>query len=326
MYAVRLREFGPAENLRYEEVDDPRPAPGEVRIRVEAAGVHVLDTRLREGLSGGPFPAPSLPTIPGREVAGAVDALGAGVDPVWRGQQVVAHLGPDGHGYAELAVRAVDNVHPVADGLTAAAAVAMIGTGRTAMGILEVAELSARDVVLVTAAAGGIGGLLVQAARNAGATVVGVAGGAAKLAAVRRLGAHVAVDYTLPDWPDTVRDALGGRAVTVTLDGVGGQSGRAALELTGQGGRVLMFGWSAGEPTARTPADVTDRGLRVESELPGRIMRRPGGIAPLEQAALAAATTGTLVPTVQTFPLAQAAAAHTALQRRETIGKVVLVP
>ncbi|CAO5246027.1 zinc-binding dehydrogenase [Frankia sp. AgKG'84/4] len=326
MYAVRLHEFGPAENLRYEVVEDPRPGPGEVRIRVEAAGVHVIDTRLREGIPSGPLPAPTLPTVPGREVAGAVDEVGVGVDPAWRGQRVVAHLGPDGHGYAERAVRSVAHIHPVADELTAATAVAMIGTGRTTMGVLEVAALTARDVVLITAAAGGIGGLLVQAARHAGATVVGVAGGAAKVEAVRRLGAHVAVDYTLPDWPDAVRDALEGRPVTVTLDGVGGRSGRAALDLTGRGGRVLMFGWSAGEPTAVTPADVAERGLRVESELPGRIMRRPGGIAALEDAALAAATAGTLVPSIQAFPLARAAAAHSALERRETIGKVVLVP
>jgi NADPH2:quinone reductase len=325
MYAVRLHEFGPAENLRYEEVDDPVPAPGQVRISVEAAGVHLVDTRLREGFAGGPFTRPSLPTVPGREVAGTVDAVGTDVDEGWLGQRVVAHLGPDGHGYAELAVRAVDHVHPLGDGLAASAAVAMIGTGRTAIGILDVAELTARDVVLITAAAGGVGGLLVQAARNAGATVVGVAGGAAKTAVVRRLGADVAVDYTLPGWPDAVREGLDGRTVTVTLDSVGGQNGRAALELTGPGGRFLVFGWSEGSPTPITTADVMERGLLVAAVLGPRMLRRPGGIAALEEAALAAAAAGTLLPTVQTFPLAQAAAAHTALESRATIGKVVLL-
>lgn len=82
MHAVRLHEFGPAENLRYEEVPDPVPGPGQVRVRVHAAGVHLVDTLLRAGpAAGGPFPAPELPTIPGREVAGVVDAVGDGVDP-----------------------------------------------------------------------------------------------------------------------------------------------------------------------------------------------------------------------------------------------------
>ncbi|SNQ49889.1 Zn-dependent oxidoreductase, NADPH:quinone reductase [Frankia canadensis] len=325
MYAIRLHEFGPADNLRYEEVDDPRPGPGEVRIAVEAAGVHLIDTRLRAGVASGPLAVPSLPTIPGREVAGTVDAVGDNVDEGWLGQRVVAHLGPRGQGYAQLAVREVEHVHPVAPALDASTAVAMIGTGRTALGVLDVAELTADDVVLITAAAGGLGSLLVQAARNAGAVAVGLAGGAAKTAAVRRLGADVAVDYRRPGWPDEVRAALDGRSVTVTLDGVGGDTGRAALELTGPAGRFLVFGWSAGAPTPITTADVVQRGLLVASVLGARMLRRPGGLAALEEAALAAATAGTLVPAVHTFPLAEAAAAHAALENRGTIGKVVLL-
>ncbi|CAJ64932.1 MULTISPECIES: zinc-binding dehydrogenase [Frankia] len=326
MYAVRLHEFGPASNLRHEQVDDPVPAAGQVRIAVAAAGVHLVDTTLRQGWAGGPFQRPELPTIPGREVAGTVDAVGPGVDDGWLGRRVVAHLGQAGQGYAQLAVREVDNVHPIPPTLDAPAAVAMIGTGRTAIGILDVAELTAEDVVLITAAAGGIGSLLVQAARGVGATVVAIAGGAVKVAAARRLGADLAVDYTLADWPDAVRAALDGRTVTVTLDGVGGPAGRAALELIGPAGRYYTFGWAAGSPTTITTEDVTERGLLVASVLGPRMFRRPGGLAALEEAALAAAAAGTLVPAVQTFPLAEAAAAHAALEGRATTGKVVLLP
>lgn len=93
MHAIRLHAFGPAENLRYEEVADPTPGPGQVRIAVEAAGVHLLDTALREG-ERGPLPEPTrLPTIPGREVAGVVESLGEGVAALWLGKSVVAHLG-----------------------------------------------------------------------------------------------------------------------------------------------------------------------------------------------------------------------------------------
>ena len=171
MHAIRLHAFGPAENLRYEEVADPEPGRGQVRIHVEAAGVHLVDTTIREGrLEGSPIPKPQLPTIPGREVAGVVDALGPDVDAAWLGRRVVAHLGPTGSGgYGELVVCATDRLH-VLDGLSAEHAVAMIGTGRTTLAILDLADLRADDVVLVTAAAGGIGSLLVQAARNVGAT------------------------------------------------------------------------------------------------------------------------------------------------------------
>jgi threonine dehydrogenase-like Zn-dependent dehydrogenase len=186
MRAIRLHAFGPAENLRYEEVDDPEPGDGQVRIAVSASGVHLIDAAIREGVQGGPFPLPGLPMIPGREVAGVVTALERVADPNWLGQRVVAHLGQASGGCAEQTVANVESLHAIPDGLSDDAAVTMIGTGRTAMGILEVAQLRPDDVVLVTAAAGGLGNLLVQEARAVGATVVGVASGPAKVRLVRQ--------------------------------------------------------------------------------------------------------------------------------------------
>jgi NADPH:quinone reductase len=326
MHAIRLHAFGPAENLLYEEVDDPQPGPGQARIAVAAAGVHLIDTVLREGRAMGPLALPDLPTTPGREVAGVVDALGPQVDEQWLGRRVVAHLGAASGGYAELAVRETEALHAVPDGLADDAAVAMIGTGRTALAVLEVAQLTAEDVVLVTAAAGGLGSLLVQAARNAGATVVGVAGGPAKVQRIRQLGAGVAVDYSAAGWSDAVREALDGREVTVALDGVGGALGRGALELLAVGGRLVLFGWSSGEPTELSIGDLYSRGLTVSAAIGARIAQRPGGLRDLEERALAAAADGQLVPLVQRFALAEAAAAHTAIQARATVGKTVLVP
>jgi NADPH:quinone reductase len=317
MRAVRLHEFGPASNLRYEEVADPAPAAGQVRIAVAAAGVHLIDTTIRSGVQMGPLPLPELPAIPGREVAGVVDALGEGVSDRWLGRRVVAHLGPASAGYAELAVREAERLHELPDGVDAAVAVAMIGTGRTAMAILDTARIEAGDVVLVTAAAGGLGALLSQAARGAGATVIGAAG-PNKL---DRVTADVAIDYTRPDWPDSVRAGLGGREVTVALDGVGGDAGRAAFELLARGGRHVLYGWSAGEMTPISSGDIVARGLTVSSALV-----RPGSIRELEERALAAAAQRRLVPLLTTFPLADAAAAHAALEARRTVGKVVLTP
>lgn len=326
MHAIRQYEFGQPSTLRYEEVDDPHPAEGQVRIAVAASGVHLLDTSIRRGEQGGPFPLPELPMTPGREVAGVVDALGAGVDPGWLGKRVVAHLGQASGGYAEYAVREVDALHELPGMVADDVAVAMIGTGRTALGILETARLTSDDVVLVTSAAGGLGTLLVQAARNAGATAIGLAGGSEKVGRVRANGAQIAVDYTREGWADEVRAALGERAVSVVLDGVGGEHGRTALELLGVDGRLLLFGWSAGEPTRLDAWDVVGRGITVMPAVGRKLLSRPGGLRELETRALAAAAEGELRPEVSSqFPLAKAADAHAALEARQTVGKVILV-
>ncbi|MFC8513006.1 zinc-binding dehydrogenase [Streptomyces sp. NPDC057257] len=326
MHAIRLHAFGPAENLRYEEVEDPAPGPGQVRIAVEAAGVHLLDTALREGAQG-PLPAPVvLPTIPGREVAGVVESLGDGVAALWLGKRVVAHLGFAPGGYAELAVTDVERVHEIPENLDFAEAVAMIGTGRTAMGIVQFAELGPGAVAVIPAAAGGIGTLLVQYAKNSGAVVVGLAGGPEKTARVEANGADLAVDYNDPDWPGKVRAFLGGRPATVVLDGVGGDAAREAVGLLGPGGRHIVFGWSAEGIGGGEPYLVDG----VSEQVLGPVMMRKAGgpdpVRTLELRALAEAAAGRLAPAVQRFPLAEAAAAHRALETRGTTGKVVLEP
>jgi NADPH2:quinone reductase len=167
---------------------------------------------------------------------------------------------------------------------------------------------------------------LIQAAQNAGAVSVGVAGGPAKVSRVAELGASVAVDYLQRDWPAAVRQSLD-REVTVALDGVGGTIGRQAMELVGVGGRLIMFGWSSGQPMELSAGDLYAGGLTVSAAIGPRMLQRPGGLRSLETAALAAAANSQLVPHVgQRFPLAQAAAAHRAVETRNTVGKTVLVP
>ncbi|MGN6695276.1 MAG: zinc-binding dehydrogenase [Aquihabitans sp.] len=327
MHAIRLHQFGPPDQLVSEELPDPQAGPDEVRIAVAAAGVHVVDTTIRAGISGGPFPLPDLPMTPGREVAGVVDQVGDGADPDLLGARVVAHLGMASGGYAELAVTAAAALQPIPRGVTDEEAVAMIGTGRTTMGILEQSDLAADDVVLVTAAAGGIGSLLVQAARHAGALVVGVAGGPEKVALVQELGAAVAVDYLRAEWPERVRAGLGGRRVTLGFDSVGGEVSRQLLDLMAPGGRIRVYGWSAGE-YEETPAELLAEREVTSAMVLGRpMLERPGGIRGLEDASLAALAEGWLRPVINPpFPLAHAAKAHEAISSRATVGKVVLVP
>ncbi len=310
MHAIRHHAFGPASVLRLEELPDPVPGPGQVRIAVEAAGVHLLDAFLRAGDGPATMASPELPMVPGREVAGVVDGLGAEVDERWLGRRVVTHLGPTGRGgYAEQVLADATRLHDVPPGLDAATAVAAIGTGRTAAGILDLAALTAEDVVVVTSAAGGLGTLLLQGARNAGARAVGLTS-RTKLHVARRFGAETTIDYRDPEWPAVLRAAE--PRLTVLLDGVGGEVPRRVHRMLVPGGRTVRFsGDREGYPGGRV-VDVL--GPAIASRVPE-----------LEKAALEAAADGSRVPYVgSVFPLAEAARAHEALETRQALGKVVL--
>ncbi|WP_433659688.1 zinc-binding dehydrogenase [Nocardia sp. CA-128927] len=323
MYAIVLHTFGPAENLKYETVPDPTPGPGQVRIAIKAAGVHLIETAMRAGLPIGP-PLPELPAVFGGEVAGIVDAVGPEVDASWLGAAVVTSRSQSG-GYAELTVAELPMLHRIPDGLDYAAAVAMIVTGTTTTEVLDIAGLTADDVVLVNSAAGGVGRLIVQHARNIGARVIGAAGGPAKVAAVDTLGADLAVDYNEPDWTDQVRQAFGDRAVTVVLDGVMGEKGRAAVGLLAEGGRYITYGNASREPFEPDAEKLQEQGITAINAL-SIMLSKPREVRNEESRALAAAAEGSMVPTVHTFPLDKAADAHAALENRATTGKVVLVP
>jgi NADPH2:quinone reductase len=326
MLAIRQHEFGGPEQLHLEEVDDPQPGPAEVRIRVKAAGVHLIDTAVRRGERAGPLPPPTLPMTPGREVAGIVDVVGPAVDPDLVGKLVAVDLGARSGGYAQLAIAGADALRVIPAGLGFEAAVAMVGTGRTAMGILETAAPVEGDVAVVSAAAGGIGSILVQALGDAGATVVGLAGGEEKMAVVERLGASAVIDYLSESWPDRVRAAVEPHPVTLGLDGVGGEVGREVLEFIGVGGRLVMYGTASGSLTPLTAEDLYARGITAAAAIGVRLIQRPGGLHDLEVRALQAAADGRIEPLTDRFALGDAAAAHRAMEGRENIGKVVLVP
>jgi NADPH2:quinone reductase len=320
VHAIRLHAFGPPEQLVLDEVPDLAAGPGEVRIAVEASGVHLLDTTLRRG-EAGPVPLPELPTVPGREVAGVVDSVGPGADPAWLGQRVVAHLGQVPGGYADQAVTSTEKLFPVPGHVSLPDAVAAVGTGRTALGVVELEPPAADDVVFVPSAAGGLGWLLVQSSVAAGATVVAAARGS-RTDALAGLGADLVVDYGDPAWAERVRE-LG--AVTLVYDGVGGDVGRTALELLRPGGRLVMFGFSSGSPTQLTTGDLIGRAITAGWSLGPRMTALPGGIPGLAARALAKVAAGEWQPLVSTYPLAEAASAHADLEGRRALGKVVLL-
>lgn len=320
MHAIRHHAFGSPEQLVLDDLPDLKPGAGQVRIAVEACGVHLLDTTIRRG-EPGPLPSPDLPTVPGREVAGTVDDVGPGADRSWLGRRVVAHLGPVPGGYAEQAVTAVETLFPVPDHVSFPDAVAAVGTGRTALGVVELEPAAPDDVVLVPSAAGGLGWLLVQDAVARGARVVAAAGGPERTARLADLPGDVTVvDYAQPGWEAQV----GG--VTLVYDGVGGDVGRAALEQLRPGGRLVMFGYSSGTPTRVTTEDLLGRSISAGWSLGPRMVALPGGIPGLAGRALERVAAGTWRPLVTTYPLAEAARAHADLEGRRALGKVVLLP
>ncbi|MEU9511856.1 zinc-binding dehydrogenase [Micromonospora sp. NPDC048169] len=315
MRAVWLREFGGPEVLVPGTAPDPAPGPGQVLVDVAHANITFVETMFRA--SGfGPFGA-ELPVIPGNGVGGTITALGPDADPALAGRVVVTATGGTG-GYAERVVVDQAAPVPVPPGLPLDAAVALMADGRTALMLARAAGLRRGDRVLVEAAAGGVGSLLTQSAAAAGATVVAAAGGARKVGLLRAAGLDVVVDYRQAGWTDRVRDAVG--AVDVVFDGVGGSIAREAFGLLDRGGRMLSFGL-AGGTWADIPAEAAAaRGVTLLSPRPG-----PDELRALTEAALAEGAAGRLRPLIgQRFPLDRAAAAHAAIEARETVGKTLL--
>jgi NADPH2:quinone reductase len=334
MRAIVVREYGGPEVLRIEELPDPVAGPGELLVRVAASGIQFIETQTRAGTLQGVSPvAPkSLPWIPGREVAGEVIAVGDDVSADWIGRRVTgvtveSPSGPGG-GYAELARVGVDAAHLLPHTLGYPEAVSLLGTGRTALGLVEMAGVGRGETVLVESAAGAVGLLSMQLAHAAGAErVIGLARGAEKLKLAEEFGADAAIDYSTPGWPEQVRAAAPG-GVTVVFDALGGEVGAAAVELLADEGRFLIFGFSSGAMTKPDADFVAEHRISILSYFgPPTGVRSPDAQFRLSSDVLAAAAEGSLRPHVGArFPLAEAAAAHAAIVQRRTTGKTVLEP
>jgi NADPH2:quinone reductase len=318
MRAVVIRDFGSPQVLEPVEVPDPKPKVGEVVIDVEYASVTFVETQVRAGRAPNPRMLPDLPAVLGNGVGGTVSVIGSDVDAGLLGRRVIASLSGTG-GYAERAAVAVGRLIDVPDEVTLRDATALLADGRTAVGLARRAVMRATDTVLVEAAAGGVGTLLVQLARAAGATVVALAGSERKLAVARDLGADIAISYAAADWAGQVRDATGG--ADVVFDGVGGQVGVTSFGLLRPGGRFVPFGMASGAFAPVPPDLAKQRRIAVLSSAPPTAYE----MREYTTAALALAASGQLRPVIgQVLDLAKAAGAHAAIEARETIGKTLL--
>ncbi len=317
MKAVWLEEFGGPEVLVTDDAPDPVPGPGQALIEVSFANITFVETMFRA--SGfGPFET-KLPMIPGNGVGGVVVSVGAEVDDRLTGKRVVASTGGSG-GYAERVAVDAGGIVEVPEGLELDDAVALLADGRTAMMLVRKAGVREGERVLVEAAAGGVGTLLVQLARAAGARVVAAAGGASKVEVARGTGVEVAVDYRESGWAEQVREAVG--ALDVVFDGVGGDVGESAFGLLDRGGRMVRFGMASGKWAKVSDEAAAGRGV----ELIGLSRLAPEETRTLTEGALAEAAAGRLRPVIgQRYPLDRAADAHAAIESRDTVGKTLLV-
>ncbi len=335
MKAIQMQHYGTPDVLIYQDIPNPKPGPGQVLIRVEAAAVNYSDI-MRRTNTPYPFPTP-LPFIPGSEVAGVIEALGAGVTQPPVGTPVFALAGNDGStGYAQYALANAAQVIPIPPGLSMDEASALIVAGVTAMLTLkEVAHLQSSDSILIPGAGGGVGNYAIQIAKLLGARVViGAASSHARRDAALAAGAHHVVDYTRPDWPDHVREITDGRGVDVVLEMSGGRVFAQSLNCLAPFGRLIVYGMASLEPLQLDQETIIkffytpayNQSLHVFNLRLWFGLRPEASVSALQDLIGFAASGQIKVPVSYKLPLSRAAEAHQMIENRRTTGKIILKP
>lgn len=322
MHAIQISQTGKPDVLDFTEVPDPRPGPGDLLVRVAAAGVNFIDTYHRGGL----YPL-ELPFVPGLEGAGVVEAVGDEVEE-WTAGDRTAWTGVLGS-YAELAAIPADKAVAVPGGLDLEVVGASMLQGLTAHYLVnDTYALQPGDRCLIHAAAGGVGRLLVQLAKRAGAEVFATAGSAEKAELARAAGADHVIDYTEEDFRQAIEDIAGPRPMAVVYDGVGAATFDGGLELLARRGLMVAFGNASGPVPPVDPLRLS-RGGSLYLTRPTLVdyVADQEALATRAQALFGHITRGELEITIDSrYPLAEATAAHEALEGRRTTGKVLLIP
>jgi len=322
MKALRFHQYGGPEVLVYEDVPEAEPGPGETVVRIEAIGLNFIDTYHREGL----YPV-DLPAIPGMEAAGVVDRGGAGVSEVQPGDRV-AYAGAMGS-YAEEALVPADRLVPLPADMSFELGAAALLQGITAHYLSHSSyPLGQEDTALIHAGAGGVGLLLIQMAKRLGARVLTTVSTMEKETLALGAGADEVIRYTEQDFEEQVMALTDGQGVDVVYDSVGKTTFDQSLNVLRPLGYMILFGQSSG------PVEPFDPGiLNVKGSL---FLTRPTMVHYTQTRAALLERAGDVLNWIGSgeldlrigdrFALADAAAAHRALQGRKTTGKVVLLP
>jgi NADPH2:quinone reductase len=323
MRAIRVTAFGGPEVLTIADVPDLVPGPGQVRVRVKAAGVNPVESYIRTGTYA--F-KPALPYTPGSDAAGVIDALGDGVSGLAIGDRVylAGPMAASTGTYAEQVVNAATNVHRLPDALSFAQGAAVGVPASTAWrALFQKARVEAGETVLIHGGSGAVGNAAVQLARAAGLTVIATAGSAKGLSLVSELGAHHAIDHSKPDYKTAITAAAGGRGPDVVIEMLANVNLATDAELLAPRGRIVVVG-SRGAlefmPRLLMAREATVYGMTLPNMTPDEWQAVNAGV----QSALAA---GTLRPVVGLeLPLTRAPRAHETVMSGGAAGKIVLVP
>lgn len=320
MKAIKVSDYGEADVLKLVETEPkPRPSAGQALIKIHAAGVNFVDIYQRRGN----YPI-GLPYVPGLEASGQVAETGENVTMVRSGDRVAyaGHLGS----YGEYTVIYEDKLIPLPDWMSYEEGAAFPLQAMTAHYLLhEFRKPRPDDAVLIHAAAGGVGNLLVQWAKHMGAFVAGTVSTEEKAAAARQAGADHVVLYTKQDFVSEIRRVTGGRGADLILDGVGKSTFRGDLEAVSLRGHVVVYGASSGPAEAVSPNSFMQKSISVSG---GSLMNFTATRADLLRRsgdALEGIRTGWLKLRIdRVLPLEEAAEAHRLLEGRKTMGKLVL--
>ncbi|HSY48598.1 MAG TPA: quinone oxidoreductase [Thermoanaerobaculia bacterium] len=320
MKAIRVSQLGGPEVLQYVDVDDPKPAAGEALVRIEAIGVNFIDVYHRTGLYKLP-----LPFTPGSEAAGVVEAVGNGVDSVKKGDRVAYAMVRGA--YAQFAVAPADKLVPLPDAIDAKTAAAAMLQGMTAHYLsTSVHPIAAGETVLVHAASGGVGALLVQMAKMRGARVFGTAS-TKHLHIAREAGCDVVIDYTKDDFESIVMAETAGKGCNAVYDSVGRTTFDKSLECCGLRATLGLFGQSSGTVPPFDPGRLAKNGVFLTRPSLGHYTHTREELLDRSREVLEWIGSGRLTLRIdREVPLHDAAEAHRALEARETTGKVLLIP
>ena len=322
-HAIRIHAHGGPEVLRWEEIDVPVPGKGEVLLRHSAIGLNFIDCYERSGLYPG-----TLPQILGREGAGVVLALGRGVKGLEEGDRVAYASGSSGS-YGEQRVLTADRLVKIPDGVSDRLAAASMLKGMTAQFLLRrTYRVKKGTVVLIHAAAGGVGLIAAQWARHLGATVIGVVGSEAKAAVAREHGCHEVIVSAPGELAARVKALTRGKGADVVYDSVGKDTFFASLDSLRPLGMMVTYGNASGPVPPIAPLELSKRGslFLTRPTLFHYIARR----ADLEKAAQelfdVIGSGAVRIEIGQTYPLRDVAQAHRDLEGRRTVGSTVLLP
>lgn len=323
MRCVVGTSFGPPESFVMTERPVPEPGEGQVRIRIGATALGYVDGLIIQGRYQ---LRPSLPYVPGGEIAGTVDAVGHGVVSLRVGDRVVTWQ--LGGGLADYIVVDATEVDAVEASLSLPVAAAMLVDYQTAhYALFEEGGLNAGDTILVLGASGSVASAAVQLAARAGAHVIAAASTEEKRAAAMRLGACTAVDYTRPDWRDALKQLAPGGAVDVVLDPVGGDLLEPAFRSLAKGGRYLVVGFAAGHiPSLPVNLALVKNAVLMGVDVRHFLSTQPGRARRVRRGLFSLVASGSLAkPGMTLFKLEEAREALAATMLRERKGKVVVL-